>query len=140
MTSGTDKSDLRVIVEQFYGALIARDADAVGEVIDEYFAADAKLRRPESLPGGGTLEGADRIKRLMVAVASADGGPLDPAEMRVENVLESTAEDEDHVFVALGIPWAGARTEALEWWTIRDFKVVEIRAFYWDTAAMVRAG
>jgi ketosteroid isomerase-like protein len=132
------KSDLRLMVDQFYDALRARDPDAVASAIDEHFAPDARLVRPESLPGGGELAGAKKIKRLMVAVAGADSGPFDPATMRIERVLEETHGDVDFVVVELSFPWAGTPTRALECWTVRDLKVIEIRAFYWDTAMMLR--
>jgi hypothetical protein len=139
MTADSAKSDLRLMVEQFYGALVAKDVEAVGAAIDENFARDARLVRPESLPGGGALDGAANVKRLMVAVAGAQGGPLDAAKMKIEQVLEDTAGDLDHVVVELSFPWAGTPTRALECWTVRDLKVIEIRAFYWDTAMMVAA-
>src|SRR4051794_38726609 len=41
------KSDLRLMVEQFYDALVARDPEAVASVIDEHFAPDVRLLRPE---------------------------------------------------------------------------------------------
>jgi ketosteroid isomerase-like protein len=137
MSADDTKSDLRVIVEQFYDALVARDPEGVASAIDEHFAPDARLLRPGSLPGGGELAGAEKIKRLMGAVAGARSGPLDPATMRIERVLEDTHGDLDHVVVELSFPWAGTPTRALEWWTVRDLKVLEIRAFYWDTAMML---
>jgi hypothetical protein len=95
------------------------------------------LTRPESLPGGGILQGAERVKRLMGAVAGAEGGPLDAAQMRIERVLESAGEDVDDVGVELSFPWNGTPTRSFEWWVIRDLKVTEIRAYYWDTAMML---
>jgi ketosteroid isomerase-like protein len=139
MTADSAKSDLRLMVEQFYAALVAKDVEAVGAAIDDNFAEDARLVRPESLPGGGVVDGAARVKRLMTAVAGVRGAPLDAAEMRIEQVLEDTAGDLDHVVVELSFPWAGTPTRALECWTVRDLKVIEIRAFYWDTAMMVSA-
>jgi len=139
MTADDAKSDLRLMVEQFYGAVAARDPEAVGSAIDEHFAEDARLVRPESLPGGGELVGVAKVKHLMGAVAGARGGPLDPAAMRIERVLEDTHGELDHVVVELSFPWAGTPTRALECWTVRDLKVIEIRAFYWDTAMMLSA-
>jgi ketosteroid isomerase-like protein len=136
-TGGTGWSDLRSMVEEFYGALAARDVAGVERVIDANFADDVTLTRPESLPGGGTLEGADRVKRLMSAVAGAQGGPLDPAQLRIERVLESTGEDADDVGVELSFSWNGTPTTSFEWWVVRDLKVTEIRAYYWDTAMML---
>lgn len=134
---GPGWSDLRSMVEEFYGALAARDVAGVERFIDDNFAEDVTLTRPESLPGGGTLEGADRVKRLMSAVAGAQGGPLDPAQLRIERVLESTGEDADDVGVELSFSWNGTPTTSFEWWVVRDLKVTQIRAYYWDTAMML---
>jgi hypothetical protein len=132
-----EKSDLRLIVESFYNALSARDADGVGAIIDESFAPEAILRRPESLPGGGAIDGAGKIKKFMAAVAAMEGGPMDVSSLKIHDVLEHAGEDGDSVVVELRFPFNGTQTSALEWWTVRDLKVVEIRAYYWDTAAML---
>jgi hypothetical protein len=137
MTTGRGGSELRSMVEEFYGALAAKDVAGVERFIDDNFAQDVKLRRPESLPGGGTIEGADRVKRLMGAVAGAEGGPLDSTQMRIERVLEYTGEGRDDVAVELSFPWNGTATTSFEWWVVRDLKVTEIRAYYWDTAMML---
>ena len=124
---------MRPAVEGFYRALFARDADRVGQMVDELFAPDAVLHRPESLPGGGRTEGASRIKRFMVGAATMEGGPLDVAEMKIARVIEGGG---DEVAVELEFPFAGRPTGALEVWTVRDHKVQSIRAWYWDTHAM----
>jgi hypothetical protein len=110
-----EKSDLRLIVESFYDA----------------------LRGPESLPGGGVTTGADKIKRFMSAVATMEGGPLDVSQMVVAEILEHAGEDCDHVVAEVQFPLGEGTISALEWWTVRDLKVAEIKAYYWDTAAMV---
>jgi len=132
-----EQSDLRVMVDSFYGALNARDVESLGQIVDESFAPDAILRRPESLPGGGAMEGAAKIKKFMTAIATMEGGPMDVSALRVHEVIEHAGEEADHVVVELRFPFNGSPMSALEWWTLRDLKVVEIRAYYWDTAAMV---
>jgi hypothetical protein len=134
-----EKSDLRLIVESFYDALRARDGQLVAEIVDEHFAQDAILRRPESLPGGGVTAGAEKIKRFMVAAATMDG-PLDISRLDVHQILEHAGDDGEHVVVDVRFPIPGGTVNALEWWILRDLKVAEIRAYYWDTAAMVRGG
>jgi hypothetical protein len=131
-----EKSDMRLIVESSYDALRARDGQLVGEVVDEHFAPDAALHRPESLPGGGVTGGADKIKRFMVAAATMDG-PLDISKLEVHQILEHAGEDGEHVLADVRFPVPGGTVNALEWWILRDLKVAEIRAYYWDTAAML---
>jgi len=123
----------RETIEAFYEALFARDAELIGAMVDEHFADDAVLERPESLPGGGRTEGAKRIKRFMVGAAAMEGGPLDVATMKVARVVENHGEE---VVVELEFPFAGTPTSALELWTVRDLKVRSIKAYYWDTKAM----
>jgi ketosteroid isomerase-like protein len=123
-------------IEAFYAALFAKDSDAVAAMIGEHFAPDAVLHRPESLPGGGRTEGADRIARFMVgATKMPAGGPLDIGTMRIASIIDGG----DVVAVELAFPFAGVDTGALEVWTLKDGRVTSIRAFYWDTAAMLKA-
>jgi hypothetical protein len=110
-------------IEGFYRALIARDADRVGRLVDEHFADEAVLDRP----GGGRTQGAHRIKRLLVGAATHEGGPLDVAAMSIVRVLEGF---DDEVAVELEFPFAGAPTTALELWTVREAKVQSIQAHY----------
>ena len=133
-------SDMRLVVDEFYRALAAKDVERLSALIDEEFLEDARLRRPESLPGGGTIEGREQIKRFLGVVASMADGPIDPAELEVIEILEVPQEDVDYVFVSVRLVWNGTPTEALERWTFRDLRVAELRSFYWDTATMVGAG
>jgi hypothetical protein len=118
---------MRPGIEAFYRALIARDADRVGRLVDEHFDDEAVLERPESLPGGGRTQGAQHIKRMMIAAATHEGGPLDVAAISIVRVLEGF---DDEVAVELEFPFAGAPTTALEVWTVRDLKVQSIKSHY----------
>lgn len=115
----------RPVVENFYATLFAKDSDLVARIIDEHFAEDAFLHRPETLPGGGRFDGADAIRKFMVAAAAH--GPVD--RFSVAGVIDGG----DRIVVEIAFPGGCA----LEVWTIEDMKVTSIRAFYWDTAAMV---
>jgi ketosteroid isomerase-like protein len=121
-------------IEAFYGALFARDGESVGQLVDEHFADDVVLQRPESLPAGGRVEGARRVRRFMTAVATTEGGPIDVAKMTIVRIIEGAGDD---VAVELGFPFGGEPTTALEVWTVRDLKVMSIKAYYWDTHAMI---
>lgn len=136
MIGDEPRTNLRPVIEAFYRALFARDAELVGRIVDEHFAGDAVLHRPESLPGGGRTEGAHRIKRFMMGAAAMEGGPLDVATMKTARVIEGR---DDEVAVELEFPFAGEPTSALEVWTVRDLKVQSIKAYYWDTQAMAAA-
>ena len=114
---------MRAGIEAFYRALIARDADRVGRLIDEHFAHEAVLERP----GSGRTQGAHRIRRMLVAAATHQGGPLDVAQISIVRVLEGF---DDEVAVELEFPFAGAPTTALELWTVREAKVQSIQAHY----------
>lgn len=86
-------ASLRPTIVAFYEALFARDAERLGTIIDEHFAPDAVLERPESLPGGGRTEGAERLKRMMAGAARAEGGPLDVGQMRIARLIEGQADE-----------------------------------------------
>jgi hypothetical protein len=134
MIAGEARTNLRPAIEAFYRAMIARDADLIGRLVDEYFADEAVLDRPHSLPGGGRTQGAHQIKRLMVTAATLQGGPLDVATMSIARVIEGL---DDEVAVELEFPFAGEPTTALELWTVRDLKVQSIKSYYWDTKAIL---
>ena len=140
---GGERSDVREVVETFYDSVNRRDAAGLSEVIAEYFAPDVVLRLPDSLPYGGTYEGSDAIERLFVGAASAEE-PVGPAELALEEVAECPRDGEDQVVVRLAFAWIPpgggepVRSQSVEWWRFRDLQVVEITAYYWDTAAFRR--
>jgi hypothetical protein len=121
-------------IEAFYRALFTRDGEHVGELIDEHFADDVVLQRPESLPGGGRVAGAPRVRRFMTAAATIEGGPIDVASMTIVRIIEGAGGE---VAVELGFEFDGTPMSALELWTLRDRKVHDIKAYYWDTHAMI---
>lgn len=131
------------VVRELYAALAARDAAAVEACIDANFAEDVVLHEPASLPWGGTHEGLNRVKRMFVGMALAPAGaaPMDAAQMVVERI----AGDGDEVAVSLRFPFTSLATGelvdsgAVEWFSLRDGKVTEVRAVYLDTAALVAA-
>lgn len=142
LARGADRSDVREIVEQFYDAVDRKDAEALAELFDESVAPDAVFRWPESLPYGGVVQGAERLKRMFTAAVSADA-PAGAANLTLVRVAEMATGGEDHVVAELEFDWfAGGsaqpvRTGALEWWLFRDMRVVELKSFYRDTAALV---
>lgn len=135
-TSNARGGSSAAVVQQFYEAVGKKDVGTIRAVIEEHFAADARLVMPESLPYGGTHAGASRLSRMFAGMAGAPGagGPGDIA-------LTEVLDDGDKVVARLQFTWTapGVSTsiphEALEMWTFADGAVIEIRGFYWDTHA-----
>jgi ketosteroid isomerase-like protein len=126
------------VARAFYEALVAGDADTVGALADRWFAPDAVLELPPSLPYGGRVESAHRLRRMFTAMA-AGAIPAGPTGLRVVSVTG----DEESAAVRLEFDWvatSGAEpvtSGALELWTFTEGSLTEIRAFYWDTAALL---
>lgn len=128
------------VVSAFYQAVSAKDAAALETLITAHFDADASIVFPESLPYGGTVRGAARLARMFARMASAPepAGAADPA-------LAWIAGDGDRIAAQVEFAWyaPGSRTpvasSALELWTFEAGRVREIRAYYWDTAALTAA-
>lgn len=129
--TGSFVTDTRSIVTGLYDALTAGDGAAVAAIVEENFAVDAVLTRPDSLPGGGATEGVGHIARFMKGAAAAR------PTVRIRGVYETSVGGVTDVFVDLTIDMGGGPVPALEWWTFAEDKVVAIKAFYWDTAALL---
>lgn len=128
------------VVESFYAAVNAADADAVAAVVDAHFAESVTAEWPASLPYGGTVEGAHRLRRMFVGMAGSDV-TIGPGAIEVLSVTG----DGQRVAAELAFDWYppggsdGVLSGALELWTFEDDRVSSIRAFYWDTAALTAA-
>lgn len=120
-------------VREFYDLLLQGRGDDVAKFVGANFADDAVLSRPESLPGGGSLTGARVIAKFMRAAASAAGG------LSLRSVHHSSSSDGVSVFAEVAVNLGGEPTTAIEWWTFRAERVTSLRAYYWDTAAIVSA-
>ena len=129
----TTGSDAASRVQGFYELLAQGRGDDVAAFVEANFAEDAVLSRPESLPGGGSLAGAARIAKMMRAAAAGVTG------LSVRAVHSADAADSVQVFAEISLQLAGAETTALEWWTFTGSQVSSMRAFYWDTAALLAA-
>lgn len=127
-TTGTDQVSR---VREFYELLAQGRGDDILAFVEANFAADAVLRRPESLPGGGMLAGAARIAKMMRAAAAGVAG------LHVSSVHYSESADGVQVFADVTLELAGIETTALEWWTFTGSQVSSLRAYYWDTAAIL---
>lgn len=127
------------IVREFYQAVAAKDADALEQLIGGHFDTGASVVFPESLPYGGTVAGAAKLARMFAGMAKAPE-PAGPAGLDLTGLVG----DGDQIAARVEFHWhapggasAPVPSSALELWTFADGKVREIRAYYWDTAALV---
>jgi hypothetical protein len=120
-------------VREFYDLLVHRRGDDVAEFVEANFAEHATLSRPESLPGGGPVIGAKGIAKFMRAAASGVAG------LSLRSVHRSPSSNEVSVFAGVALNLFGVATTAIEWWTFTRNKVTSLRAYYWDTAAILAA-
>jgi hypothetical protein len=126
------------IVTAFYRAVRDDDGVAVSALVERHFHEEAAVTWPESLPYGGTLRGRARLRKALAAAASGQG--IGPSDLTVVALADGPVE----VAVELRFQWRAApdampvESGAVEWWSFDDDgAVLEIRAFYADTAALV---
>ncbi|QTJ70712.1 nuclear transport factor 2 family protein (plasmid) [Rhodococcus sp. ZPP] len=128
------------IVQAFYEAINQRNVEALGALIDESFADYAAVEFPSSLPYGGRLEGAQTLRKVFTGMAAGKAA-VGPRTVTVEDIVCNGAR----AVALLRFDWYPPRSDqpvpsgACEIWRFEDMKVVEIRAYYWDTAALVAA-
>ncbi|MCV7032529.1 nuclear transport factor 2 family protein [Mycobacterium sherrisii] len=122
--------DPAAVVTDFYAALSRGEADAAAELVVEHFNDDATLSRPESLPGGGVIEGAAGIARFMRAAASQVRG------LQLRETHVAPGDGTVHVFAVLELS-LGATTSAIEWWVFDSGGARSVTAYYWDTSALM---
>lgn len=126
-------------VADFYTALGAADADAIATLIDTYFADDAAIEWPPSLPHGGRVEGSRRLRAIFTGIAKA-GAATGATNLKLVRVIG----EGDDVVARVTFDWkhpgsdVGTPNEALELWTFSDGMVRDIRAYYWDHAAIAQ--
>ncbi|MEJ8279441.1 nuclear transport factor 2 family protein [Pseudonocardia spirodelae] len=127
------------VVESFYRGLAAGDGDEIGALIDRSFHSEVVLSLPPSLPYGGEIVGAHRLRRMFVGAATAPE-PVGPAAVR----LVSLVGDGQVVVAELAFDWyppsggAPVASGACEVWLFDvDGRVTAVRAYYRDTVALV---
>jgi len=142
-SSGTAQttSTHRRILDRFYAAVAAKGAEEIAAAINGGFASDAVMVVSASLPYGGVHEGRDAIHRLLATLARTRTPMVLVEHMRIRRMIEAG----DEIAVDVEFPWmALGATEpismsAVEWFTFRNNKVVEMNVGYRDTAACVAA-
>lgn len=131
--NNTVGTDAEARVREFYDLLVQGRGDDVAVFVEANFAEDATLSRPESLPGGGFLAGARGIAKFMRAAASGVAG------LSLRSVHQSPSSNAINVFAEVALTLGGTATTAIEWWTFTAAGVTSLRAYYWDTAAILAA-
>jgi hypothetical protein len=127
------------IVADFYTALAAADADAIASVIDTHFADDAAIEWPPSLPHGGRVEGSRRLRAIFTGIAK-QGAAAGATNLKLVRAIG----EGDDVVACVTFDWkhpgsdVGTPNEALELWRFSDGLVRDIRAYYWDHAAITQ--
>lgn len=116
------------IATRFYDAMASGSVENLEETVRQHFSEEAILARPESLPGGGVVSGASAIMAFL-------GRAAGKVPLAVNEIVTDGAGA--NLFASVTITLAGRDAEAVEWWTFKGTRAVSIRAFYWDTAAMV---
>jgi ketosteroid isomerase-like protein len=131
----------RLTLDRFYAAVIAKDGAAIHAAIEDGFAPDAVMRISDSLPYGGVYTGRDAIQALLGKLARTRTPMVLVEKINVRRVLEQG----DEIAVDVAFPWLapGAAEPipmaAVEWFTFRDGRIVEMLVSYWDTAACLQA-
>jgi hypothetical protein len=57
----------------------------------------------------------------------------------VRSIHCSASRDSVDVFADIALDLGGTATTAVEWWTFTASRVTSMRAYYWDTAAILAA-
>jgi hypothetical protein len=128
------------VVREIYAAFNSADAVIISTMAQKYFDDNVVVREAESLPWGGVYQGLDTVAAMTAGIASP-ASPIDAARLRVEQLIASQSEPSGtaQVVAVVSFPWRGVQTtipmRALEWFTLRSGKVIEIQVFLWDTAA-----
>lgn len=126
-------------IERFYEAETAYLAPGGGDfgVIAATLDPECVLYQPASLPYGGEWRGHSGFRRWMEAFGEQW------ASLEVKNARFYPVEDivfsHSHVYAV-----ARASGQAIDWpllqlFRVRDSKILELRPFHWDTAAMLPA-
>jgi uncharacterized protein len=126
-----DTAETRRVVSACYAAACTNDAATLIELID----ADVVLHEAASLQNGGVHRGVDKMMQALVPVFAL----FDLSRMTIEQIVV----DGEYAIGLIDLPFRdrpGQSCPASEVWRVRDSKVVEIRPYYWDTAAIVQGG
>jgi hypothetical protein len=125
-----DSELTRVTVERFYDAALRADLDAIAEILHP----DVVCYEADSLPYGGLHQGKDAVLRLLKLLF--DGIDRDSVQRRGVMVDGERAASFLEVPFAFADPTVPAVMPVVETFVVRDGLIVEIRPYYFDTAAI----
>ena len=119
------------IIQSIYDAAKCGDLATILSFIDpeiEAFEAD-------SLPYGGTYHGHEGFRRLFSLVFQS----WRSFEFEVDDILDAGEHVVGLLRVKVGLRGSDSdvTTKVAEFWKLRGGKVIELRPFYWDTAALL---
>lgn len=122
------------VVKKFYEYLFNNDRDGAYANV---MAGDCVLHEAEALPYGGVYHGRALMKETLKGVVAR----FDDFEFEIRNYLAGG----DEVVVHLFLKGVGRESRkpfsmpVMELWRIRAGKVIELRPFLYDSAAMAKA-
>lgn len=123
------------LVKKFYEYLANNDRDGAYANI---MAEDCVLHEADGLPYGGVYHGRALMKDTLKEVVAR----FDEFECEIRNYL---AGGDEEVVVHLHLKGVGRESRkpfsmpVMELWRVRDGRVVELRPFLYDSAAMAQA-
>jgi hypothetical protein len=107
------------------------------DTLAPFFAADVALHQAESLPYGGTWRGHDGMERFFRAM-SETWAAFDLVEQEFLAV-EGTLVVRTQVHARARATGQELSFPIVQTVKIENGRIVEVRPFYWDTAAIARA-
>jgi uncharacterized protein len=107
------------------------------DTLAPFFAPDVVLHQAETLPYGGTWRGHDGMERFFVAMSQTWAD----FEMVEQEFLSTsrTAVVLTQVHARARATGRGLDFPILQTIRVVDRRIIEVRPFYWDTAAIVAA-
>ena len=119
----------RAVVTAAYEAARASDMDAVVALLHP----DVVLHEAASLPNGGTHRGLDNVLQALSYVYDT----FDMGQLTVDEIIV----DGERAIGLVNLVFRGREggCAVAESWRVHDGRIVEVRPFYWDTAAITGA-
>jgi ketosteroid isomerase-like protein len=126
-STNAQTEETRRVVNAAYAAAMSGDNEAFVGLMDP----DIILREADALPNAGVHHGVENVLQAIGAVFAT----FDVANLTIESIV---ADGEYGIgLITLPIRERPGQTHAVsEVWQVRNGKVVEVRPFYWDTAAL----
>jgi uncharacterized protein len=118
----------RSVVRQFYDHSLRADLDGIAKILHP----DVVIHEAASLPYGGTHSGGAEVLRLLAQLYSM----IDLDAVVVGDVLVNSERAAAFLEVPFGDSASNQKVSVIETFVIRDGLIVEIKPYYFDTAAL----